>query len=159
MLDTFSPLAPWLGELPTRLIYFLLGMAASCLLWIVFKLYALLSHRLIRISKDTEGQILISRDALKQLVVIACQSLRFSEEPKITLQVKKGKVNIGIKARLRQDQKLSQVNEDLHSKARESLQKVHGIELGVLNLNIEGFQQSHLRSPETRESPPPPDKP
>lgn len=120
----------------------------STLLFLLIVLLLLLRRqpKSIVAYKTENGDVIISRSAVIELVRTSCQQISQISKPKLKVFTKKGLTHFTIKIQLTSGGRLKDVEQTLQHHLRERLSKNLGIEkLGTVNIIVNSFKSSRIR--------------
>ncbi len=118
----------WLG---------LLGVLLVLFVWWRFRR----SRRNFRVFRDESGVAETTNGALRDLVRIACDGVETASKPKIQFKKKHGRIDVKIRAKLYQGQRLSEVRDQLRRRVTKIFQETHGILVGDVSFTATGFKK------------------
>lgn len=96
--------------------------------------------------KTENGDVIISRSAVVELVRTTCEQISQVNKPKLKVFTKRGLTHFTVCIQLTNGSSLKDVEETLQSHLRESLSKNLGIEtLGTINIIVTSFRSSKIR--------------
>ena len=96
--------------------------------------------------KTENGDVIISRSAVVELVRTTCEQISQVNKPKLKVFRKRGRTHFTVYIQLLSGSSLKDVEETLQNHLRESLSKNLGIEnLGNLNIIVTSFKSSKIR--------------
>ncbi len=96
--------------------------------------------------KTENGDVIISRSAIVELVRTSCQQISQISKPKLKVFTRRGLTHFTIRIQLTSGGRLKDVENTLQSHLRESLSQNLGIEkLGTVNIIVTGFKSSKIR--------------
>ena len=96
--------------------------------------------------KTENGDVVISRSAVIELVRTSCEQISQVSKPKLKVFTKRGLTHFTIRIQLTSGGRLKDVEETLQNHLRESLSKNLGIEkLGNINIIVTSFKSSKIR--------------
>ncbi|WP_309386557.1 hypothetical protein [Cerasicoccus frondis] len=122
--------------------YWWLGAAGVILvLIIIFRLRS--SSKNFRVFRDESGVAETTNSALRDLVRIACDGVETASKPKISFKKKHGRINVEIRAKLYQGQRLGEVRDHMRRRVTKIFQDTHGILVGDVSFTATGFKKSN----------------
>lgn len=96
--------------------------------------------------KTENGNVIISRSAVVELVRTTCEQISQINKPKLKVFTKRGQTHFTVCIQLMSGSSLKDVEETLQNHLRESLSKNLGIEnLGTINIVVTSFKSSKVR--------------
>lgn len=120
----------WLG---------LLGLVLVLFLFWRFKA----SRKNFRVFRDESGVAETTNSALKDLVHIACDGVETASKPRIKFRKRHGRIDVQIRAKLYQGQKLGEVRDQMRKRVQKIFQDTHGILVGDVSFTATGFKKSN----------------
>lgn len=121
--------------------WFLPVCAAIAVLVIFFLLLQCFRCRDVRVLRDKNGQTLISRSALKDLVHLACERTGTPGKPSISFRPKRGRLNLRVRVKLYEGQRLTELREKLRRSLIRTFEESHGILIGEVDVIVAGFKK------------------
>lgn len=96
--------------------------------------------------KTENGNVIINRSAVVELVRTTCEQISQINKPKLKVFTKRGRTHFTVCIQLTNGSSLKDVEETLQNHLRESLSKNLGIEnLGTINIVVTSFRSSKIR--------------
>ena len=99
------------------------------------------SRRNFRVYRDESGVAETTDSALRDLVRLACDGVETASKPKIHFAKKHGRINILIRAKLYQGQRLSEVRDAMRRSVTKTFHDTHGILVGDVSFLVTGFKK------------------
>jgi len=118
----------WLGLLGVLLVLFII--------WRFRK-----ARQNFRVFRDESGVAETTNSALRDLVRIACDGVETASRPKIQFKKSHGRINVRIRAKLYQGQRLSEVRDHMRRRVTKIFQDTHGILVGDVSFTATGFKR------------------
>lgn len=94
-----------------------------------------------RVFRDESGVAETTNAALRDLVRIACSGVETASKPKIKFKKSHGRINVHIRAKLYQGQRLSEVRDQMRRRVTKIFQDTHGILVGDVSFTATGFKK------------------
>ncbi|MEO0795536.1 MAG: hypothetical protein AAFX93_10250 [Verrucomicrobiota bacterium] len=91
--------------------------------------------------RDESGIAETTNAALKDLVKLACEHLDTASKPRIKFIKRHGRINIYIRAKLFEGQRIGNVRDHLRRRITHILQETHGILVGDISFTATGFKK------------------
>ncbi|WP_309399375.1 hypothetical protein [Cerasicoccus maritimus] len=127
-------------ENPTWWQWWLGAAGVILVLIIIFRLRT--SSKNFRVFRDESGVAETTNAALRDLVRIACDGVETASKPKISFKKKHGRINVDIRAKLYQGQRLGEVRDLMRRRVTKIFQDTHGILVGDVSFTATGFKKS-----------------
>ncbi|WP_269540409.1 hypothetical protein [Cerasicoccus fimbriatus] len=121
--------------------YWWLG-AAGVILVLILLFRIRNSGKNFRVFRDESGVAETTNAALRDLVRIACDGVETASKPKIHFKKKHGRINVDIRAKLYQGQRLGEVRDQMRRRVTKIFQDTHGILVGDVSFTATGFKKS-----------------
>ncbi|GHC02309.1 hypothetical protein [Cerasicoccus arenae] len=122
--------------------YWWLG-AAGIILVLIIMWRIKRSRRNFRVFRDESGVAETTNAALRDLVRIACDGVETASKPRIDFKKKHGRINVQIRAKLYQGQRLGEVRDQMRRRVTQIFQDTHGILIGDVSFTATGFKKSN----------------
>lgn len=111
------------------------------------------SRQNFRVFRDESGVAETTSSALRDLVRIACEGVDTASKPKIKFRMKHGRIDVQIRAKLYQGQRLSEVRDQLRRRVNKIFQDTHGILVGDVSFTATGFKKGGHGDPIIEDEP------
>lgn len=93
------------------------------------------------------GQVMVSRSAIVELVQTSCEQIKEVAKPQVSINTKGNKTHFEVRLKLASGAQLRSIEETLQSHLRKALSENLGIEnLGLINIVATGFKSGKLDS-------------
>ncbi|PXA03258.1 alkaline shock response membrane anchor protein AmaP [Coraliomargarita sinensis] len=93
----------------------------------------------------TNGQVMVSRSAIVELVQTSCEQIKEVSKPQVRMNAKGNKTHFEVRLKLASGAQLRSIEETLQSHLRKALTENLGIEnLGRINIVATGFKSGRL---------------
>lgn len=95
----------------------------------------------------TNGQVMVSRSAIVELVQTSCVQIKEVSKPQVHMQVKSGKTHFEVRLKLASGAQLRSIEETLQTHLRKALTENLGIDnLGRIDIVATGFKSGRVES-------------
>lgn len=122
--------------------YFVGGVIGIAVVVLVAFLIIRSRMRAMRIFKTHAGRVHVSRTALRDLVHSACRHVNTANRPRVSFFAKHGKLNLAVKLKLNEGQRLTDVSAQLQSRIAETLHETLSMEkVGRIDVIITGIRR------------------
>lgn len=134
-----------LQELPQPQFLYL-SLATAALLFILILLLRRQPKNVVAYSTEN-GRVMVSRNAIVELVQTSCQQLKDVSKPHVKIKIKGQTSHFEIRIKLLSGGRLRQIEQTLQSHLRQALTENLGIEsLGRINIVATGFKSGRIDS-------------
>ncbi|MGE9296705.1 MAG: hypothetical protein ACQKBV_10490 [Puniceicoccales bacterium] len=99
-------------------------------------------RRNFKVLRDEGGTVETTHGALRDLVHLSCENVETASAPKIRFRKKGRRVNVLIRAKLYEGQRLADVRDALRRHVTKTFKDTHGIEVGEVDFVATGFKKS-----------------
>jgi hypothetical protein len=124
--------------------YLYIGAAALVLAFVLI-LLARRQPRNVTAYSTTNGQVMVSRSAIVELVQTSCEQIKEVSKPQVRMNAKGNKTHFEVRLKLASGAQLRSIEETLQSHLRKALTENLGIEnLGRINIVATGFKSGRL---------------
>lgn len=140
-----ATLADALGHLARPEYLYLAG--AALVLTFLLILLARRQPRKVKAYATSNGDVVVSRSAIVELVQTSCEQIKEVSKPQVRMNAKGNKTNFEVRLKLASGGQLRSIEETLQSHLRRALTENLGIEnLGRINIVATGFKSGRLES-------------
>lgn len=139
----WATLADALGHL-ARTEYLCIAAATLALAFILI-LLARRQPRNVTAYSTENGQVMVSRNAIVELVQTSCEQIKEVSKPQVRMNAKGNKTNFEVRLKLASGGQLRSIEETLQTHLRKALTENLGIEnLGRINIVATGFKSGRV---------------
>ena len=133
-----------ISEQFTRVEFLLMG-AAAVILAVVLVLLLRRQPRHVTAYSTENGQVMVSRAAIVELVQTSCEQIKEVSRPQVRMNAKGGKTNFDVRLKLASGGQLRSIEATLQTHLRKALTENLGIEnLGRINIVAIGFKSGRV---------------
>jgi len=139
----FETLTDWLQRLPEAPLYYpiLGGLLAALCIFLFFKVKLRHRHTPVKVYNNTSGYVLVSRQALLELVRTATMEVGVASKPKVQFYHKHGRLSLEVHIKLNQGQRAVDVCSAIQNHLSRALRDSLGVDrLGSINVTIDGYK-------------------